>query len=451
MGRVLLVALPAIATFPADFLGRDQPFAHAAAAAANGDTNGDGSRDLSDAVYLLAWLFREGPAPLPCSHPSGMPDTGQARCCDAAGNEVACDSANCPGQDRLHGPSCPSESRFVDNGDGTVTDTCTGLMWQQDTADTNGDGTIDPATDHLDWCGALQYCDDLSLAGHDDWRLPNVLELQSIVDRWRSDPAIDPVFGSFASLYWSSTVYASLPDAAWYVSFFVGFMNFNFEDYLSHVRAVRGGSGVVAVQNGDTNGDGARDVSDAVYLLAELFREGPAVVPCPSSDVPAALPDTGQTLCYHFVRPNSPWAPGPCEEAPCPGQDGAYATGCLSNGRFVDNRDGTVTDNCTGLMWQKDTVPELPWCEALAYCDDLSLAGHDDWRLPNVLELQSLVDYGRFGPAINPALRVSRSYWSSTSHALDPAQAWYINFFFGYVNGHGKAYTRSVRAVRTGR
>ena len=57
-------------------------------------------------------------------------------------------------------------------------------------------------------------------------------------------------------------------------------------------------------------------------------------------------------------------------------------------GRFVDNGDGTVTDNCTGLMWAKNSTPtSYHWQAALQYCDALDFAGHTDWRPPNIMEL----------------------------------------------------------------
>jgi hypothetical protein len=93
------------------------------------------------------------------------------------------------------------EGRFIDNEDGTVTDTCTGLMWQKETAHINANGTID---DDVHWCEALQYCENLELAGYTDWHLPNVKELQS-VDYGRVNSAVDPVFGALTSFYWSST------------------------------------------------------------------------------------------------------------------------------------------------------------------------------------------------------------------------------------------------------
>jgi hypothetical protein len=125
---------------------------------------------------------------------------------------------------------------------GTVTDHCAGLMWQQDTADVNRDGQrTQDGSDNVQWHIALAYRENLSFAGHDDWRLPNVRELQSIVDYGRVGPSIDPVFGAFAVAYWSSTSGASNPDRVWDVNFNGGYGSYN--DKLGHfyVRAVRSG------------------------------------------------------------------------------------------------------------------------------------------------------------------------------------------------------------------
>jgi hypothetical protein len=193
----------------------------------NGDLNGDGSIDISDAIYLLTSLFLGGNPPVtiecPPPAPKGLPATGQTKCygiIEGTGwTEVPCDQAGCQGQDGQYAAGCPSEGRFVDNGDGTVTDTCTGLMWQQDTADVNADGKID-GRDRLVWCDALAYCENLSFAGHDDWRLPNVRELHSIIDYGRFAPAIDPVFGAVSDeWYWSSTSFFFLPDLAFIILF----------------------------------------------------------------------------------------------------------------------------------------------------------------------------------------------------------------------------------------
>jgi hypothetical protein len=83
-------------------------------------------------------------------------------------------------------------------------------MWQQaQFADVNGNGQID-LLDAVDWCSALAFSEALVLAGHDDWRLPNIRELQSIADYGRVAPACDPVLCEpppRGFLYWSSTSY----------------------------------------------------------------------------------------------------------------------------------------------------------------------------------------------------------------------------------------------------
>jgi len=200
----------------------------------NGDVNGDGAINLTDAIYLLQHLFQGGPAPVPieCPQPGpcALPSTGQTKCYDYQQNEVPCDSTDFPGQDGFYQASCPSEGRFVDHGDGTVTDTCTGLMWQKDTA-----------LGMYNWQIALLDCEGLTLAGHTDWRLPNLRELLSIVDYGRVDPAIDPVFAALTDWYWSSSTYVNVPGLAWCVYFSDGGVGGCSKDNDSHVRAVRGG------------------------------------------------------------------------------------------------------------------------------------------------------------------------------------------------------------------
>ena len=126
----------------------------------------------------------------------------------------------------------------------------------------------------------------------------------------------------------------------------------------------------------------------------------------------------------------------------------------LEFGRFRDNGDGTVMDMTTGLMWQQEEVKAVTWEEALAYCENLDLAGYRGWRLPNIRELLSLVDDIRRDPSINtvffPGCRPS-IYWSSTTHILYPGFAWYVKFNDGRVHGGGhKGRRYYVRAVRGG-
>jgi hypothetical protein len=210
----------------------------------NGDVNGSGDTDIADAVYLLSYLFASGAAPVaiecpecpacdsccpPCPPPI-LPATGQTKCYDFNGNEIGCASADWPGQDGSYQKGCPTVDRFVDNGDGTVTDNCTGLMWQKETA---------PGANAYTWQTALQYCEGLELAGHDDWRLPNVRELQSIVDFGRTTPPIDPVFDAMKEWYWSSSANVGDPGYAWGVDFIGGGVNDGTTDTGLCVRAVR--------------------------------------------------------------------------------------------------------------------------------------------------------------------------------------------------------------------
>jgi hypothetical protein len=215
--------------------------------AGNGDVNGDGSIDISDAVYLLSSLFLGGkePVQIECPPPGGkgLPATGQTRCYDSVGNVIDCASTDFPRQDGAYQAGCPSEERFLDNGDGTVTDKCTGLIWQKETADIDEDGAIGDG-DLLNWQDALKYCESLDLADHRNWRLPNMRELQSIIDYGRINPAIDPIFGTALDWYWSSTSYVDSSVYAWGVRFNSGHVGDSGHDgkvLRYYVRAVRSG------------------------------------------------------------------------------------------------------------------------------------------------------------------------------------------------------------------
>jgi hypothetical protein len=97
---------------------------------------------------------------------------------------------------------------------------------------------------------------------------------------------------------------------------------------------------------------------------------------------------------------------------------------------YIDNLDGTVTDNDTGLMWQK-TPPvgafAYTWQAALAYCENSSLAAYTDWRLPTAKELESLTDKSRYYPPIDPyfpACTGACYFWSSTTDAGNSVNTW---------------------------
>ncbi len=124
---------------------------------------------------------------------------------------------------------------------------------------------------------------------------------------------------------------------------------------------------------------------------------------------------------------------------------------------LTDNGNGTVTNTTTGLMWQKATASgTYTWQQALAYVVSLNaskFAGYTDWRLPDRNELQSLLDYSRGNPAIDPLLAsdtVSSYYWSSTSCAYSADHALRVSFYIGFFDLDIKSDNLHVRAVRAG-
>ena len=153
---------------------------------------------------------------------------------------------------------------------------------------------------------------------------------------------------------------------------------------------------------------------------------------------------------------------------------------------YQDNGDGTITDLNTGLMWEKksadgslhdvfksfvwsspvtDTVWD--WIDAIntEVGNGIGFAGFNDWRLPNVRELLSIIDYGRLNPSVNPAFNNNVSpgctvltcsaispvpYWSSTTVATNDVDAWTVEFGAGHVVAFLKSASNAVRAVRGG-
>ncbi len=164
---------------------------------------------------------------------------------------------------------------------------------------------------------------------------------------------------------------------------------------------------------------------------------------------------------------------GSCASAQPAEQDGSLSKGVRHD--YVDNRDGTITDRATGLMWEtlvKDASIHdgdrlYSWYEALdakirALNTGPGFAGHKDWRLPNVNELHSLVDYGRRNPSIDPLFNRAGDncadsncsetkpfhYWSSTSSQARGSSAWLVSFEGGYVITDAKTNLYYARAVR---
>jgi formylglycine-generating enzyme required for sulfatase activity len=121
--------------------------------------------------------------------------------------------------------------------------------------------------------------------------------------------------------------------------------------------------------------------------------------------------------------------------APCPapsedyyGQDGTYRISVPSYSATSD----TLTDSVTGLMWQKmPSTTAVSQTGAVSYCNNLSLQGHDDWRLPSRLEYVSLIDAGRRPPALPPGLIAAGPHWTSSSTAAAANSSFIVNDSYG--------------------
>jgi len=142
-------------------------------------------------------------------------------------------------------------------------------------------------------------------------------------------------------------------------------------------------------------------------------------------------------------------------KAPSIGTPGAYTIYSWTGVRFTDNGDGTVTDNLTGLMWTQNANiwGTLDWNSAIDSCNSYSLAGYDDWRLPNINELHSLIDLTRSFPALptgHPFAGVQAPYyWSSTTRD-GLSTAWLVSMNMGSVYSTPKQFTLYVWPVRGG-
>jgi len=341
---------------------------------------------VTDAPVLT---FFYGP---PDVHPATPLRTGQRRCWDANGREIA--PSRSTGQDGgLRKGLVIAGPRFTDNNNGTVTDNLTGLIWLKN-ANLFGD---------VSWLQAQENAAALSSGSAGltdgskpgDWRMPNINELQSLLDLDRSNgpslPEDHPFDNLMCANYWSTTSVAVAPPLGFYTALAVGPPVFDLKLNSMRMWPVRGGSN-------------------------------------------PRIPQTGATQCFDAMTG---------KEIACAGtgQDAALRMGIPHPApRFTDNEDGTVTDDLTGLVWLKNAnaFGTRPWQDALDSCNQLASSSHGltdgskagDWRLPNFNELHSLVDYSRFAPAMTPGhpfLNVRPSlYWSSTTVASAPNLARFV-------------------------
>jgi len=200
-----------------------------------------------------------------------------------------------------------------------------------------------------------------------------------------------------------------------------------------------------AIAEGYHNGSGY--VAGDADLVAGNIKQGVDLFGVSGTLYSAGVPKTGQTTSF------------------AAGDDGDLERGVAwPIPRFTDNGNGTVTDNLTGLIWLKnaDCFGPRAWATALTDANGLaspscgltdgSVAGA--WRLPNVREQQSLIDYGRYNPALpsaHPFTDVhAYSYWTNTDVFYTTSYAWHVNLGNGYVYDGDEAYTYYVWPVRGG-
>jgi hypothetical protein len=288
-------------------------------------------------------------------------DTGQTSCYDDS-RAIACPDAGAAfsGQDAAYETNQPS---YQDNGDGTVSDLVTGLMWSQSMGE------------KVTWDDAVSGAAGFDLGGYDDWRLPTIKELYSLID-------FDGAFHDSAA---ASTPYI---DTA-YFDFWYG--DESAGERLIDVQVWSATAYGATTMNGDPTVFGVNFADGRIKGYWETSRRGE------------------NRLLVRYVRGNIDYGVND----------------------FVDNGDGTVTDAATGLTWQQtDDGQTRDWADSLAYCQGLDLAGRDTWRLPDAKELQSIVDYTRSPSvtgtaAIDPVFGVSdiESYfWTGTTHLDGPIE-----------------------------
>ena len=142
-------------------------------------------------------------------------------------------------------PSVTPTARFQNNGDGTVTDELTGLMWKR-CLEGQGDACVNKSAKSFVWLAAKQHVSEINknnpFAGYSDWRLPNIKELSSIVEHRCYDPAINlDVFPNMLSIFvWSATPFVNGDKHAWGVDFNSGYAGYSFRDSANKsVRLVR--------------------------------------------------------------------------------------------------------------------------------------------------------------------------------------------------------------------
>jgi hypothetical protein len=374
-------------------------------------------------VYDSAAIIDDG-----CSRPSifnlvSLPRTGQT-------------TSYHPGDDGdiRAGVSWPTP-RFTDHEDGTVTDRLTGLMWLKDAncADTIGYNPDSSTHGRMQWTSALDFVAAINAGdhnacsgGYNDWRLANINELGSLANLGQSDlwawliaQSFENVESSYGN-YWSSTTHIYHTNGALQVMMSDGGYTWNSKTNHHYVWPVRSGQ---------------QDYPDLTF--------------------PANVCKTGQTENYHQ------------------GDDGDYQYGIAwpvsVPHRFTDNRNGTVTDNLTGLIWLKDagcfgaadyettygTIADFNDNPGGYDCTEYS-ASYDDWRLSNRTELLSLIDRSQATPPLppgHPFVNINSGAYRSASTYADPVHThneWQVDMFYYGLPTYSSKGTKPFWPVRGG-
>jgi hypothetical protein len=319
----------------------------------------------------------------PAMNKWGYLQTGQRTCHDTQGKEIACLGS---GQDGELRKGAPWPVPRFEPEDDTVLDCLTGLIWAAD-----ANLAEFPAT----WQEALNFTTRMNRAnafGYSDWRLPHRRELRSLMSHQTRKPALPeghPFRNVFSGWYWTSTSAAINTAYAWYI-------------HMEGARMFYGNK-------------------EQFFLFWPVRGKGNGV-----------LPVTGQTECYDAAG-----RPVPCAGT---GQDGEFRFGESGPVPRFEVLEHTVIDHVTNLCWLRTgdlTGKPVTWREALETVADLNTESvRSLWRLPNINELESLVDCSAHSPALpsgHPFRDVREGYWSSTTSMFEPDWAWALYLMKGAV------------------
>jgi hypothetical protein len=323
-----------------------------------------------------------------------LADANQAECYDPLGDVIDCPASDGRfyGQDAQYSTLAASYTPMCDGA--VVVDDNTGLQWEA----AHHEGTY--------YGTAEAWCEDLTLGGADDWRMPTITELLSISE-WNGSQHVDGAFYLDGSVF--DFDYPDLDD----------------DDLTgTHSNQMMG-----QTWSSTRRSDQDDPAMDSVYFFNFLDAHI-------KSNSAAATSGTISLLFYRCVR------------------------GAELDNSFTANDDGTVSD-AAGLVWQASNGSvggelQMDWETALAYCEDLGLADRTDWRLPDVKELQSIVEYApvdwdenrmaldtsifdfelpegkdlHTSPTTSPpdGTSVAPYFWSSTTHGDNTSNAAYVCF-----------------------